>query len=190
MKNPLRNLSLGLVGLVLAGSIYAQEPESRETETRVQQEERKISYKTSDFSKDSESVLLARMIFGEARGCSYLERVAVGYTAINRAKDGKKWNGETVKEAILKQKQYSCFNEDDKNREKLIDPEKEDAKSFYECLEVSRRILSGKEKDPTNGATHYFNPNIVLPDWAKKLEKIGKIKINDKFSVHEFYREK
>ena len=188
-----RNLFLsGIAGLVLAGSIYAQEPETtnKGRETKVEQEEKKINYKTADFSKDTEEILLARMIFGEARGQSYLERIAVGYTAVNRAKDGKKFNGSNVREAILKPKQYSCFDENNVNRKKLMEPENEDAKSFYECLKISKKILSGVEKDPTNGATHYFNPKLASPPWADKIKKIGRIKIGKGLSVHEFYKEK
>jgi len=124
----------------------------------------KPSYKTLDFSKDTNEVLLARMLFGEARNCSDLEKVAIAYTAINRASDGKKWNGETIKESILKPWQYSCFNKDDPNREKLMNPEKYDAKSFEKCLQISRDVLSEKYKDQTNGATHYFNPDVVKPN--------------------------
>lgn len=154
-------------------------------------ENKESKYKTSDFTKDREQVLLARMLFGEARDCSELEKVAIAYTAINRANDGKRYNGETLREAILKPHQYSCFNENDKNREKLMDPEKYEPKAFAECLAVAQKVLQKKYSDPTNGATHYFNPEIVKkPTWADKMKKIGRIKINDKkYSKHEFYRE-
>lgn len=151
----------------------------------------KSKYKTSDFTKDSEQVLLARMLFGEARDCSELEKVAIAYTVVNRANDGKKWNGETIKEAILKPFQYSCFNNSDPNKEKLMDPEKYDNKSFQECLAVAQKVLNGEYKQRNSGATHYFNPEIVKrPKWADKMHKIGKVKINEeKYSKHEFYKE-
>jgi len=148
-----------------------------------------ISYKIENFSQDNDEYLLARMIFGEARNCSETERVAVGYSAINRVNDGKKWNGETISEVLLTPWQYSCFNEKDPNRKKLLNPEAYDAKSFYECLEVAEDILSGELRDPTNGATHYFNPKVVKPKWAKKLEKVGKIETERGLSKHEFYIE-
>lgn len=148
------------------------------------------NYKVTDFSQDTDQVLLARMIWGEARGQSDLERVAVAYTAVNRANDGKKWNGETVREAVLKPWQYSCFNSNDPNRDKLLDPQQYDAESFRECLDIAGKVLSGEHSDPTNGATHYFNPKVVLPTWAKKMSKIGKINVgNNKLSAHDFYRE-
>ena len=152
-------------------------------------------YKTDDFSKDTERILLARMIWGEARSCHDIEKVAVAYTAVNRANDGKKWNGETIQEAILKPLQYSCFNKNDPNRNKLKDPEKYDAQSFQRCLRISEIVIGKEFEDPTKGATHYFNPDIAKPKWADKMRKIGKIPVGEKdgrtiYSKHEFYEEK
>ena len=153
--------------------------------------QKEISYKTANFSIDSDTILLARMIFGEARGCSNLEKVAVAYTAINRANDGKKWNGEILKEVILKRWQYSCFNKNDINRKKIEDPERYDSKSWKICLKIAEDVLSKKVKDPTPGATHYFNSKLVssYPDWANKLTKVGKIQTETGLSEHEFYIE-
>lgn len=147
-------------------------------------------YRVSDFSKDSDEVLLARMLFGEARNCSDMEKIAVAYTAINRANDGKKWNGESVRGAILKPWQYSCFNENDSNRDKLMNPEKYDKQAFARCLDIARDVLAGKYKDPT-GATHYFNPETAKPKWADKIRRLGRIKVDNEgnLSKHEFYRE-
>ena len=128
------------------------------------------------------------MLFGEARNCSELEKIAIAHTAINRAKDNKKWNGTTVKESILKPGQYTCFNKNDPNRQKLLDPRKYDASSFEKCLEISRGVLSGGHKDPTNGATHYHT-SAVNPSWAKKMRPLGRIKTPKEPSKHFFYRE-
>ena len=190
MVNPDRRQFLNQIGGITALAL------SPFRVLEVLAEEPSKNYKTSDFSDDSDEVTLARMIFGEARSCEDLERVAVGYTAVNRANDGKKWNGETVKEAVLKPWQYSCFNENDPNREKLMNPQMYDEKSFRECLDIARGVLSGERKDVSEGATHYFNPQYARPDWASKLEKIGKIEIGKTedgrpvYSKHEFYREK
>ena len=164
-------------------------PDERKEPQAVEHIVKPISYKISDFIDDSDEVLLARMIFGEARGCERLEKIAVGYTAINRARDGKRWNGETVRDAILTPEQYSCFNEGDVNLEQIRDPYEYDKNSFDNCLEVARGILSGNYKDPTNGATHYFNPELAKPKWARKLDKIGKIPTGNGLSAHEFYLE-
>ena len=141
-----------------------------------------VDYKTDDFSKDSDNVLLARMLYGETRNCSEEEKIAVAYTIINRVNDGKKWNGENVKQVILKPWQYSCFNKNDVNYEKLKNPDK---KIFEDCLKVANEVLQGKHSELNKGQTHYFNPKVVKPKWADEMHKIGKIEN----SKHEFYIE-
>jgi hypothetical protein len=146
-------------------------------------------YKTDDFYNDPIEILLARMLLGEAEGCSTIEKIAVAYTAINRANDSKRWNGRTLQEAILAYRQYSAFNEE--FNEKLKDPLAYNAQEFENCLHLAKEILAGKYEDPTNGATHYLNPNHPtlrgkpLPKWTIELEEIGQVQN----SIHTFYRE-
>ena len=118
---------------------------------------------------------------------NFLRSVGWGYDAIEqRLQEWNKVNPEPVREVILKPYQYSCFNYNDRNRSKLFDPEKYDAKSFQKCLAIAEAVLTKKYADPTNGATHYHTLNIK-PRWAKssKMKKIGRIKD----SAHIFYRE-
>ena len=144
-----------------------------------------IDYRTTDFSTDSDEVLLARMLFGEAENCKDTERIAIAHTALNRIYDGKKWNGETLREVILKPWQYSCFNKKDANREKLMNPERYNRNERNRCLKIAEDVLSGKYPDPTSGATHYFNPRDANPKWANEIIRIGEID----GSKHDFYRE-
>lgn len=146
---------------------------------------KKIDYKTSDFSSDSDEILMARMLFGEGRNCSDEERIAIGYTAVNRANDGKRWNGETIRDAILKDKQYSCFNKGDANRAKLMDPMKYEPEAFEKCLESAHEVIVNSRSEMNKGQTHYFNPATVNPKWASKMEKIDL----EKDCKHVFYRE-
>jgi|SRR3989344_4213166 len=142
-----------------------------------------VNYITSDFSKDSDAVLLARMLYGEARNCSDNEKIAIAWTAVNRANDGKKWNGETVRGAILKPLQYSCFNTGDPNRAKLMNP---DGHYFERCLEVAEGVLNGTHKDNTKGAMHYHTI-AINPKWAESKKMRAKnVPANFK---HKFYRE-
>ncbi|OIO81347.1 hypothetical protein AUJ84_01390 [Candidatus Pacearchaeota archaeon CG1_02_32_132] len=154
--------------------------------------EKRLDYKTKDFSEDSNEVILARMIFGEARSCSDIERIAVGYTALTRANDGERGNGSNVKETILMSKQYSCFNSKDSNRKVVMDPLKYDKAEFLECLEIAKGIIAGKYSDPSHGATNYFNPEDANPPWAEsnRMTKIGRIDTEKGLSEHVFYKEK
>jgi len=145
-----------------------------------------ISYKTNDgsFSGDSDEVLLARMIYGEARSEKESERIAVAYTVLNRIGDGVKWNGETVGDVILTPSQYSCFNIGNKNRKKLMDPENRDysPKEWGGCLDVAKGVLNGRFLDPTQGATNYFTGKV--PKWAKKMKSTGRVN----GGPHTFYK--
>ncbi len=138
-------------------------------------------------SRAVEKRLLARMLLGEARNCSDLEKVAIAYTVINRVKDGKNWNGTNIKDVILKDRQYSCFNYDDRNRKVVENPEK--YPEYKRCYQIASAVLDGKFKDPTNGATHYYNPKVTNPSWKNDMVRIGKLKTNKGPSRHEFYQE-
>lgn len=159
---------------------------------------KKRKYQTSDptFSEDSDEVLLARMLFGEARSCSDLEKVAIGYTAVNRVNDSAKRFGRSLKEVILAKGQYSCFNkskENKKNRAKLMNPESYESEVFRNCLSIAQGLLKRNYKDPA-GANHYHEANIEQPSWANKMKRIGQIEIGKTrdgkpiLSRHVFYR--
>lgn len=53
---------------------------------------------------------------------------------------------------------------------------------FSDCYDIADLIYGGGDFDLTNGATHYFNPNVVLPEWAKGMTKTASI------GHHEFYK--
>jgi spore germination cell wall hydrolase CwlJ-like protein len=151
--------------------------------------EEKPDYKTDNFYKDTDEVLLARLLLGECENCSNAEKIAVAYTVINRMNDGKKWNGETLQEVILSPFQYSAFNEN--LNAKLKDPMSYNSQEFQSCLQLAKEILAGKHSDPTSGATHYLNPRHPdlwgkpLPKWTEELINIGRIQN----SFHVFYKE-
>ena len=129
------------------------------------QKAKQVDYSTNDFKNDSDKVIIARMLFGEARNCSREEKRVIAYTAINRAKDGKKWNGETIKDSILKEWQYSCFNDNDPNKKKLMDPQRYDSKSWEECLTAADTVLGENSNSYNLGQTHYHTL-AISPKWA------------------------
>ncbi len=152
----------------------------------------KIDYITDNFYNDSEQVLLARMLLGEAESCSEIEKIAVAYTALNRINDNQAWNGTTLREVLLKPRQYSCFNENINS--KLKNPLRYNAEEFISSLHLAREILAGKYPDPTNGATHYLNPNHPdlkgkpLPAWTKKLKEVRLNANTIEKIYHTFYK--
>lgn len=137
-------------------------------------------YITPDFRNDSDAVLLARLITGEAEDCSDTEKIAVAFTAFNRLDKGV--YGKTLKDVILQDYQYSCFNEGTDSSIFLKTPLEHNPGDFFRSLKISRGIMEGRYKDPTHGATHYYNP-----DRAKKPSWAGIFKFDGKIGHHLFY---
>ena len=198
------------VGATKYNSLKKQQSLEQRIQKPLKSQIKSIDYKTNNFLKDSDKTLLARMIFGEARWCYKLEKIAVAYSAITRSRKWRRFDKKrklrkmTLREVILQPKQYSCFNKKlyDKKKKKWVpnlnlervrNPMRYYPNLFEKCLEVSGDILNGRYGDPTGGATNYYNPKLVeKPDWAKRAKRIGKIKVGiDKkgkpvYSAHVF----
>ncbi len=118
--------------------------------------------------------ILARTIYGEARGEKRAGREAVAAVVMNRVNKkvqagwvtvgGRKQ--PSVAATCLKPYQFSCWLESDPNREKIITVSKADA-LFRECLEIASQAVNGRLPDITRGATHYYNPKVCRAAWAK-----------------------
>ncbi len=54
--------------------------------------------------------------------------------------------------------------------------------AIQESLEIAKDVLSGKIPDNTGGATHYFNSNVMIPNWARPMTQTKCI------GNHVFYR--
>ncbi|MET4697692.1 N-acetylmuramoyl-L-alanine amidase [Constrictibacter sp. MBR-5] len=107
--------------------------------------------------------LLARTIWGEARGEPVRGMEAVAAVVMNRvARPG--WWGRTVASVCTKAYQFSCWNEDDPNRAKLLAVTDADP-IFAIARRIARRAVAGTLDDPTGGATHYHSVD-VHPRWA------------------------
>ncbi|MEO5336888.1 MAG: cell wall hydrolase [Magnetospirillum sp. WYHS-4] len=139
----------------------------------------------------SEEQVLARTLWGEARGEKHEGRVAVACVILNRAaraqahrrrKGTRFWWGETPKEVCLQPLQFSCWNGSDQNLPKMLAVTEAD-KAFADCLAIARDALAGRLVDNTGGATHYINPKLVDPSWAKSMIETARI------GRHAFYRE-
>lgn len=134
---------------------------------------------TGDFGDDSEQIILARAIFGEARGMLEEGKIAVGWSIKNRVLDSR-W-GDTYHEVILQPKQYSAFNDNDKNLKFVKNPllSKTQMQAWHECYVIAGEVMNGKVDDPTSGANHYFSDYIDFPYWTKQKNAEFKIKIGN-----------
>lgn len=119
--------------------------------------------------------LMAILMFREAGIEPAVGKLAVGHTVLNRAAMNRPhYGGQDFRAIILMPYQYSCFNAD------------QEISTYYdeESEIVAALLMAGYTKDPSGGATHYFNPDIVrkVPDsYAERLteRRIGR---------HIFYR--
>jgi spore germination cell wall hydrolase CwlJ-like protein len=111
-----------------------------------------------------ESVVSRMALYGEARGESPLGAACVWFVARNRAVK----HVTSIKEQWLARLQFSCFNADDPNREKLLAAHATDPASWARADAVCALCESSFLIDPTHGATHYYNPKVCDPPWGRK----------------------
>ncbi len=127
--------------------------------------------------------VLARTIYGEARGEPVRGKEAVAAVVVNRVRRARLrngyWWGHDIKSVCQKPWQFSCWNESDPNRDKLCAVTSANS-VFKTCLRVARRAVAGTLKDPTAGATHYHALGIE-PPWARGHEPSATI------GRHKFY---
>ena len=135
-------------------------------------------------SSARDQIILARTLYGEARGESEKGRKAVAAVVINRATIGG-WFGKTVEQVCLKRLQFSCWNANDPNRAIIKGklPGKGD-QIFDQCFDIAGRAVLGQLPDETAGATHFHADTMRrFPPWAKKANRTAHI------GHHIFYRD-
>ena len=94
--------------------------------------------------------LLARLIYGEARGESYTGQVAVGAVVLNRVKSASFPN--TISGVIYQPYAFTAVSDGQIN----MTPN-------ASCTEAAKAAMNGW--DPTNGAIYYYNPKTATSKW-------------------------
>lgn len=132
--------------------------------------------------------ILARTIYGEARGETIAGKAAVANVVLNRRnralKIKEEWKAKrgnlhnysnafgtgTIESVCLRPYQFSCWNEKDPNRAKILAVKATDV-HFAECIVVAKMALAGLLVDNTHGATHYHVTSMGFPpSWLHKDE--------------------
>ena len=98
--------------------------------------------------------ILARTIWGEARGEGVIGMTAIAHVVLNRVEHSGWWGSDVIS-VCLKTFQFSCWNSDNPNRNKLINVDQSD-KQFSEALAIAKNSINGIIDDPTNGADSYI----------------------------------
>jgi len=123
--------------------------------------------------------IMARTIWGEARGEGLKGMEAVGCVIINRYKTskikGKFWWGNNISEICKAPYQFACWNKKDANYEKIINITTND-KLFATAKRIASKLIRlDNNYDITNCADHYHTISI-RPNWIdvdKVVANIG-----------------
>ena len=127
--------------------------------------------------------LLGRCVYGEARGEGHRGMAAVASVVMNRFHDHTKRYGGTLKSVILKPWQFSCFNANDPNLDKLADGLS--GPKWREALTIARLAIDGLLIDETEGSNLYHAADIRPPYWTAARGVFFRRQIGR----HKFYQE-
>jgi len=126
---------------------------------------------TGDFADDTDQIILARALFGEARNTLVPDkaRIAIGWVIKNRVASSG-WP-DTYWQVITKPSHFSAFNLGDDNRPFVEDPfhtgKEIDRQAWKKAYEIAGKVISGELVDPTQGGNHYYDDSISTPSWAE-----------------------
>lgn len=111
--------------------------------------------------------ILARTLWGEARGEGKTGMEAVASVILNRRKDTR-WPN-TIAEVCLQPRQFSCWNLNDPNRAKLLSVDHAD-RHFSVAYAIAAAAAADMVTDMTFGANHYLTARLFnspsRPSWA------------------------
>lgn len=140
---------------------------------------------TENFSDDSDQIILARALFGEARSTLVPDeaRVAIAWVIKNRV-ESNRWPN-TYWEVITTPSQFSSFSQSDPNRAYVENPLHKDLvvdkKAWEHAYEIAGKVINNKLSDPTNGANHFYDDSISVPPWAKDQKPTLTVSYINKF---------
>jgi spore germination cell wall hydrolase CwlJ-like protein len=116
---------------------------------------------------DAELDILAKTLFGEARGEGFGGMVAVAHVVLNRVKLNG-WMGKSIIGVCQKPWQFSCWNGNDLNSVYLRGGKPIPSGEYMRAREAAVAAVEGHEPDPTAGATHYYAKSMKTPPaWVK-----------------------
>lgn len=152
-----------------------ERPNPREETARVR-EERGETRPYRGVSHEHLEVL-ARIVKGEMPhdGC-FEGKVAVAAVILNRVRHDA--FPKSIPAVAHQPLQFSCYNRN--VRARLYNGPIPDW-----AWEAARAAVAGR--DPTQGSTHYFNPYLVRPSWARQMRFVKRIG-TEAHTTHDFYR--
>lgn len=122
---------------------------------------------------------LARTLWGEARGQG-LEGIAAVANVIQNRVDKPSWWGKGWVGVCTHPWQFSCWNEGDPNRARLLRVTEADPQ-YRDCLVIAKAAVAGDLRDRTKGSDHYC-VTTLHPKWARGKRPV--VTIGD----HKFFK--
>jgi cell wall hydrolase len=111
-----------------------------------------------------ESIVARMLAYGEARGEGGVGILAVLHVVLNRALR----LDTTLKHEALRKRQFSCFNDEDPNRNNLLTADIRSPNAWAAVDAVCSIFEAGFTTDPTHGATHYYVEHMENPPaWGR-----------------------
>jgi N-acetylmuramoyl-L-alanine amidase len=127
--------------------------------------------------------ILARTLYGEARGEDVRGMQAVAWVVVNRARRGPPRFKSSIVGVVTAPHQFSCWNASDPNA-KLCAAVSEKDPLFALATYAAAGVLSGEVRDMTGGADHYHADWMrPFPTWTRAMTKTAVI------GNHIFYKD-
>ncbi len=123
-------------------------------------EQKEAELQTTGWLSKNDINLLARTVYGEARGEPYVGQVAVAAVVLNRMKDPAFPN--SIPDIIFQPLAFTAVADG----QIWLTPNDQSYRAVSEALNGS---------DPTGGAIYYFNPVTATSKWIWSRPQIGKI---------------
>lgn len=126
--------------------------------------------------------VFARTLFGEAEAKNEEDAVAIACVIINRV-NLPNWP-DTISEVCLQPWQFSCWNQNDPNRNRILNAK---GQWFDRCREIASWAMKGFPEDPTNRSTHYYATYVAKPKWAKHKTPVHAVPHESTGHSHLFF---
>ena len=123
----------------------------------------------ADTDSFSDVEIVAKTIFGEARGEPDEGKQAVANVIKNRVDSRILWWGTTFRSVCLAPRQFDCWDADDPNRAVIMSATSDDP-VYARCLEIAASAIDDSLADNTNGSTSYYALSMRRPPpWADAM---------------------
>jgi len=133
---------------------------------------------------DALQILFERTLYGEAGGEGQQGMEYVAAVILNRARIGGWW-GSTVQAVIQYPNQFEVWNLGNPAGARAVQMTANPNTAYLQAREITRRALAGQLTETAQGATHYFNPDVVNPSWASSPQ----MRFLFTWGHHRFFRE-